>query len=362
MTIAGHDWSGSEPASYLEITVEYSTDGTTWSSLGTTGATPLTRTLQPGDKVYLRATTNTWFEYSEEPSYIHHACCIFGVSKVGGNIMSLLYGSGFTGNETTFPTESVLNFSCLFVDINDVEGYNRNLVNASELILPATILTFACYEAMFGSCTSLTTAPATLPATTLAEECYNSMFYGCTSLTTAPALPATTLADSCCAAMFNGCTSLTTAPALPATTLARSCYFQMFQDCTSLTTPPAILPATTLAESCYWYMFGGCTSLTTAPVLPATTLAYGCYESMFNGCTSLTTAPELPATTLTSVCYNQMFYDCSSLNEITIYADDISASNCLDNWTYGVAPQGTFNNMGSAHYPNGASGNPWPNR
>ena len=73
-----------------------------------------------------------------------------------------------------------------------------------------------------------------LPATTLAKYCYSDMFSGCTSLTQAPALPATTLADSCYYDMFSGCTSLTQAPALPATTLAGNCYYYMFNNCRKL--------------------------------------------------------------------------------------------------------------------------------
>ena len=205
--------------------IEKSTDGSTWSSLGTTGGTRLTETLAPGAKLYLRATTNEWC------SMIYNAqTSIYGVSKVGGNIMSLLYGSSFTGNETTFPSDSMFNFSELF---HDDEEANKNLVDASQLVLPATTLTRSCYKGMFESCMSLTAAPA-LPATTLASACYSEMFNNCTALTTAPALPATTLVVSCYAGMFNGCTSLTTAPALPATTLVRYCYIVMFNGCTNL--------------------------------------------------------------------------------------------------------------------------------
>ena len=223
--------------------------------------------------------------------------------------------------------------------------------------LPATALANSCYNNMFNGCTSLTTAPA-LPATTLANYCYSNMFYGCTALTTAPALPATTLVNSCYMSMFNGCTSLTAAPALPATTLADECYSGMFTGCTSLTAAPE-LPATTLVNSCYMSMFNGCTSLTAAPALPATALADICYHSMFQGCTSLITAPALPATTLSQYCYFGMFNGCSNLNYIKCLATDISASNCLRNWVYGVAANGTFvKDPSMSSWPTGDSGIP----
>ena len=175
------------------------------------------------------------------------------------------------------------------------------------------------------------------------EYAFKGLFSGCTKLTNAEnmSLPATTLASSCYENMFYSCASLTTAPALPATTLAGWCYYHMFEGCTSLTTAPE-LPATTLVRNCYNGMFKGCTSLTTAPVLSATTLADYCYMHMFNGCTSLTTAPELPAKTLVIQCYMYMLSGCTNLNKITCLATNISAYNCIYSWVDGVASTGTF--------------------
>ena len=112
--------------------------------------------------------------------------------------MSLVYGDEFVGVTALPETQDIFN-----------QAFNGNtgLTSAENLILPATTLTYGCYNAMFQGCTSLTTAPV-LPATTLASQCYNMMFKGCTSLTTAPELPATTLANSCYTQMFQGCSSL----------------------------------------------------------------------------------------------------------------------------------------------------------
>lgn len=93
-------------------------------------------------------------------------------------------------------------------------------------------------------------------------------------------------------------------------------------------------------------------------ILPATTLTDNCYNNMFLGSSS-TTAPILPATTLTSGCYTNMFYGCSSLNQVTCLATDISASNCLSNWLYGVSANGTFiKNSSMLDWSSGASGIP----
>ena len=301
-------------------TLEYSKDKNTWNTItfdwtSGTHTTELPIALNTGEKMYFRNDTRLYsgsnFKYITFSSTVS--------SNVGGDIRTL---SNYldVDNETT--VQSYM-FQKLFHN-------NKKIVDASNLRLPYT---------------------------TLAINCYNSMFRDCTSLTTAPTLPATTLASNCYDSMFNGCTSITVAPELPTTTLAPSCYNSMFFGCTSLTATPT-LPATTLVDYCYNYMFSNCKSLTTAPELPATTLASNCYYGMFGNCKSLTTAPELPATTLASSCYGYMFYNCSSLNNVTVYADDISASYCTSNWLSGVASTGTFNNMGFAPFENGESGIP----
>ena len=373
------------------ITLQYSTDGTTWTDFY--DHIILTNA---GDKVSFRAestngafygSTGSWF-YCDKDCYLY------------GNIMSLLSKDGFD-TLTSVPDNA---FKRLFVG-------NEHILNhpSKALILPATSLAEGCYNEMFEGCTSLQTAPA-LPATTLAMDCYRSMFSDCTSLQTAPALPATSLAKWCYYEMFEGCTSLQTAPALPATTLADWCYGSMFDDCTSLQTAPA-LPATILADGCYGNMFCGCTSLQTAPALPATTLAEmcykamfryctslvsapdlpamelaggcykemfarcsqlssapdlpattladSCYQDMFSYCTSLATAPTLPAPTLVDYCYYEMFEHCSNLNSVTCLATNISAAWCKVNWLNGVADSGTFIKAPSMEsWTSGASGIP----
>ena len=250
---------------YTTSYLYYKRDNEEWKKIDTSNYNLIEITLDTSSKIMIRETLRvrkaTRFK------------CSSGHINVYGNIMSLVYGDDFIGKTTMsgFSLESVFSES--------------NIIDAGNLILPATTLSKDCYNLMFDGCTSLTTAPA-LPATTLAEDCYNSMFYGCTSLTQAPELPATTLERDCYHLMFKGCTSLTQAPVLPATELADFCYKGMFDGCTSLTTAPE-LPATTLKQYCYSSMFYGCTSLTQAPVLPATELDGFCYYSMFEGCTSL---------------------------------------------------------------------------
>jgi len=341
--------------------------------------------------------------------------------KVYGNIMSLLplhYNSSSSTNDVYYGNltnvlSSQEKFAYLFayrynnvphiIDASDLllpattlssECYKRMfeiVSNAQELgitsliyppALPATTLSERCYDGMFAYCISLTSAPV-LSANVLAPYCYYNMFAGCTSLTSAPSLYATTMVRSCYEGMFQGCTSLVTAPSLPATTLAEGCYRLMFQACYGLEIPPILsattlanncydsmfencrsltyapsLPATTLAEYCYFAMFFGCTSLETAPTLPAETLQNSCYGSMFYGCTSLETAPTLPAETLTISCYESMFEQCYNLNSVTCLATDITASNCTMRWLADVSSTGTFTRNSYQAWGRGVSGVP----
>ena len=145
-------------------------------------------------------------------------------TKVYGNIMSLLDETGFA-TKTELPNAE----NAQYVFYGLFAG-NTTLIDASELLLPATQLQESCYQQMFESCNNLTKAPK-LPATTLAPYCYNAMFFNCTSLTKAPKLPATTLAKQCYYAMFIGCKSLTSAYVKAAYTGGNGECTDMFVDC-----------------------------------------------------------------------------------------------------------------------------------
>lgn len=388
----------------LVTSVSYSKDdGERWNTTYyENGLNISINNLKAGDKILFKGIAEAYFNSNRDSG----TSITSDVEvKIYGNIMSMLYGDDFLG-QTEFVREDACRALFGTDDNYFTSGLGDKLINAKNLILPATTLTSSCYEEMFYDCTSLTEIPE-LPATILVERCYKFMFSGCSSLTDLPELPATTLAercycglfryctslvninanylpvisltDSCYLYMFSGCTSLTIAPELPATTLAESCYSSMFEGCTSLTRIPE-LPATTLAEYCYSGMFNGCTSLISvptnylpivildsgcysgmfrgctaliqAPELPATSLVYECYSSMFEGCTSLTTAPDLPATTLVYKCYFRMFWGCSSLNHIkAMFTTTPSASSetkYTAGWVSGVASSGTFIKNSSA--------------
>lgn len=143
--------------------IYYSLDkGNTWNFCGSTAET-FTYRNTPHTKVWFCAEASTW-----------EGIAIRDCKKVGGNIMSLLYGpNGFNAQESFETTTTTNVFYNLF-------SYNSTLTDASELMLPKNTIT-GCYKQMFIYDTNLTSAPI-LPAATLVRECYVYLFTRCTSL------------------------------------------------------------------------------------------------------------------------------------------------------------------------------------
>ena len=193
--------------------LSYSKDKSSWSEPVVIDDTDQTITIpvSSGDDVYLRGIARQLYNVNEDNGvYIDSSANI----NVSGNIMSLLYGDDFK-DKTAFPNDSECTFKYLF-------SSNAHLINAEDLILPATTLTTRCYDCMFDGCSSLITTPS-LPATELVDYCYQYMFYGCTSLTTAPELPTTTLASGCYQYMFYGCSKLNSITMLATNISASNC-------------------------------------------------------------------------------------------------------------------------------------------
>jgi hypothetical protein len=198
-----------------ENILQYSIDDCkTWHDLEPKTETPK---INKGERIYFKG---------ENMEVTDYGIGIFMFNKkfnVGGNIMSLIYGDDFKGQNKLLKNGQ---FRFLFFQ-------NLCLISAKDLILPATELTEECYTGMFNECESLIEAPE-LPASKLTKYCYSGMFYFCRSLTESPELPATKLADKCYNNMFYNCNSLTTSPKLQATKLTKECYLNMFGRCTSL--------------------------------------------------------------------------------------------------------------------------------
>ena len=166
----------------ISRTIQYSKNKRTWEtiSFGNFSDKDIPEaykvSLLAGEKLYLKGNNSA---YGDERGNYCSININEGSGNISGNIMSLIYGDNFYG-QTVLDTP--YSFHRLFASfrIGVMYEYN-NIIDASNLILPATTLADDCYFFMFKSCTSLTTAPV-LPATTLANGCYFGMFDNCTSL------------------------------------------------------------------------------------------------------------------------------------------------------------------------------------
>lgn len=210
-------------ASETPKTISYSTDeGQTWTEL-TAVQNPTPINMAAGDRIMLKGEiTSTYDSY-----YSRTASFRFNLPvDVQGNIMSLINGDNFAG-VTTLTSDNT--FNSLFYQSN-LSGDN-GIINAKNLVLPATTLTSRCYSGLFANNNNLTSVP-NLPATNLAEYCYSGMFSGCTSLTSAPNLPATTLAEYCYRYMFgeSGLTQEANIPDQLAPLSSTYCY-AMYCEC-----------------------------------------------------------------------------------------------------------------------------------
>jgi len=185
-------------ASAPALSLQYSTDeGHTWSTF-TAGSTTVTL-ANVGDRVCFRGTNTTWGYGSNNN---RNRFSFTGQVAISGNINSLL---------DTYNYNTLLNLSSGRDRVFQYLFYgDTSLVDAENLVLPATAIGGWAYCNMFEGCSNLTKAPKELPATTLSSTnwIYSGMFMGCTSLTKSPYIKATSFPNNSCVQMFDGCTSL----------------------------------------------------------------------------------------------------------------------------------------------------------
>jgi hypothetical protein len=115
--------------------------------------------------------------------------------EVKGNIWSLIDSSGENWLDGSL--------ACVKYMFTGLFRGNLSIVDASDLVLPATTLNTACYSNLFAYCSSLILPPKLLPALSLFEQCYGQMFINDVALEAAPVIAATSLAKGCCNKMFN---------------------------------------------------------------------------------------------------------------------------------------------------------------
>lgn len=157
----------------INVKCEYSKDNVTWISIERNTEIQ----ANAGERVFFRASGLTVSSSAGICRfYIYGGNC-----KLGGNIMSMVYGADYND-------KIELNQNAIFYQM--FRGQTL-IVDASDLILPATTLTYNCYRDMFNGCSNLVRGPE-LPAKTLANSCYYGMFNGCSNLSYIKAMFTTT--------------------------------------------------------------------------------------------------------------------------------------------------------------------------
>lgn len=189
-----------------EKTISYSINDGEWTSITATSSGTVIP-VSVGDTVRFKGTNSTYAKDKSNYSGFDGGTATYNVE---GNMMSLIYGDNFVGNNTLTGT---YNFCSIFKQ--------SKAVSAENMILPATTLTNYCYRAMFSLAPNLITPPA-LPATTLAQGCYWYMFESC-PMSTAPDLLAETIVAEAYGHMFTGCSNLNYIKCLATTKSASKC-------------------------------------------------------------------------------------------------------------------------------------------
>lgn len=186
----------------------------------------LSKQLEPNSTISFKLLSND-FKQAKHASYMDDVCIIkitnnlYGYSpnnffdlnidstgksivpvKVYGNIMSI---AGYN-------YKSIKKIECSSLFYRLFAAYD-NLVDASELILPATKLSYDCYSSMFEDCCNLLYPPEVLPAKQLERSCYLGMFKntGISKIPKIKAFEAKYIQHDyfkCCRDMFDFCMNL----------------------------------------------------------------------------------------------------------------------------------------------------------
>lgn len=116
----------------------------------------------------------------------------------------------------------------------------------------------------------------------------------------------------------------------------------------------------TISTNCFRRLFENFTNLYRMPNIDfrfgngGSSALFDC----FRGCTNLVETSRIELTVLRAYSCQNMFYGCSSLATVYVEFTDISPTNAINNWLYGVAATGTLYCPHDLVLPSGASGLP----
>ena len=302
------------------LTLQTSWDSETWTDWDYVNDDLFLDVAEKGGhpRVYIKAkTTNATWSAATATGNKYNAFIFFSRAEqvgvaVGGNIMSLLYGTGF--DEQTTLTSDYTFVNLFYPNISGAAN-NPKLFSSEKLVLPATTLSTQCYYQMFMGCTNHKRTFAELPAEAGTQGCYYGMFYDNTALEKVPSVKAKVGAGQFMYRFAYNCASLksfevlTTNGSLPSVSGSGTGeeMQQAFYGCTSLES--AYFPNLKYIKSISG-VFTGDTSLV-GVYMPNLEAVATSLTSTFNGCTSLTTV-YIPKLSIMGTASNT-FNGCTSL-------------------------------------------------
>lgn len=199
-----YSWMGQKTnnGEYINGKILFSFDKTNWDDLYSFDYQGRI-TIPPHSKVWFINDSDFDLEHDRTNSYNLFNIVEFGeisgntnnyaMYNIGGNFHSLIYN----WNAKVVNLHNAYAFRMFFM--------RNRIIDASELVLPATTLTKYCYDEMFKQNYELKQPPKILPALTLAEYCYHEMFEYCYEIENSPILPALYGVKNCYENMFTYC-------------------------------------------------------------------------------------------------------------------------------------------------------------
>ena len=243
--------------------LQISRDRQTWTVLDNTVS------ISHGAKVFLKSQS------SDARLYKYPNFKITGGSAgVGGNLLSLCYGSniGILDKNDTYYQQWGESYT---------KDYFKKLFNRYD----------NPYNEIVANSTIKSSRFLLLPLKTTPTNGYEGMFNNCTSLINTPIIKAEKVESEGMAFMFFNCTSLTKPAVLKVKNVSSNGMTRMYEKCESLNIEfgePFILPTVVTDQSCY-RMFADCSNLSIAPIMPAPEIIHWCYKDMFENCVKLQT-------------------------------------------------------------------------
>lgn len=216
-------------AATMAKTIQYSTDGETWTDYTSSAATTyIPVTLGTGDVLYLKGSNGTYANLTDYNYFV-----ATGKFDLSGNLMSLVDGE----RPESVDTLQAYALRRLFMQ--------APVVDASSLVLTAKKVGTDGYNSMFLQCSDLVYTPLIVADEIGATGMY-SMFSTCLNLVNAQDVRVKVMRDYCAQNMFNGCSSMVAGPVIWATDMGGGCMRMAFSGCSLLSS--VTIHATTLGN------------------------------------------------------------------------------------------------------------------